>query len=99
MADFSEYGRGRLGSTEKRVGKVLIDKVNSSNLSKEFKDGFKVSMSAKYQKPTLIVPKTNDIELGKFEYDVLRLWAEKEHTSWEWGDERDTYYVIDWDAE
>ena len=100
MAKISDYAKGRMRPNEQRIAKELVEDVKKSDLSQEFKEGFSISMSAKYQTLTLIVPTKGNTfkELGKFEYDVLGLWAEKNHVGWEWRDERDDYVVIDWSA-
>lgn len=98
MAEISTYASGRLKTNERRIAKILLGLVESSNeLSKEFKDRFQVSVSAKYQSLTLIIPKTNDKELGVFEYNILDKWADDNNIGWNWEDERETYNTIGWD--
>jgi len=96
----SPYGKDRLRPNEKRIAKDLLERIKKAkNLSNKFKENFEVSVSAKYQKPTIIVPKTNDKELGIFEYEYLSHWAEDNHVGWDWDVERDDYIVIFWRAE
>lgn len=99
MAEISSYGQDRLRPNELRVAKDLVKIVkNSKILSKKFKDNFSIDVCAKYQYPIILVPKTTDKELGKFEYDMLGIWAQINNIGWDWEEESSTYYVIGWEC-